>query len=233
MSTRSAHRISHTVSVASLVLAPLFGVVAAVATPELVSSSTRAQLIAVSEHPDRYYVYSLCILISSYFFIPAIAAVARLLPDDRPAWAEVGYLLAQVSMLVALGDAATEMFWWKAASPGASLVQMTALSERLDAAAGYSLIYTVGGLSGILGITVLATALIRAHAAPVWAAVSLPVGFVVNVVGFSIPSHAVLVVSYVVLVAGCLRLAACLRSPSAVRVTTPGALSEVGAQSAG
>jgi hypothetical protein len=229
----SARRISHTVSVASLVLAPVFGGVAAVAAPELVSSSARAQLVAVGEHPDRYYVYALCILISSYLFIPAIAAVARLLPESRPAWAEVGYVLAQVGMLVALGDAATEMFWWKAVSPGASLSQMTALSDRLEAAPGYSLIYTVGGLAGILGAALLAAALIRAHAAPVWAALTLPVGFIVNIVGFSIPSQGVLIASYVVLVAGCVCLAAQLRSPSAERITGQSRLSELGAQSAG
>jgi hypothetical protein len=213
----------------------VFGVVAA-ATPALVSSSAKAQLVAMGEHPDRYYVYSLCILISSYLFVPAIAAVARLLPESRPTWAEVGYLLAQVGMLVALGDAATEMLWWKATSPDASLTQMTALSDRLDAATGYSLIYTIGGIAGLVGIAVLATALIRAHAAPVWAALTLPVGFVVNIVGFSIPSHAVLVASYVVLGAGCVRLAALLRSPEASHVTaTPGSLvsTELGAQSAG
>lgn len=229
----SARRISNTVSVASIVLAPVCGIVAAFATPALGSSSTRAQLIAVSHDQGRFYIYSLFILLSSFFLIPAIAAVARLMPESRPAWAEVAYLLTQVSMLVALGDAAIEMVWWQAGSPKASLSQMTALSDRLDAAPGYSLVYTIGGLCGLLGAALLAAALIRTHAAPAWAALTLPVGFVVNIVGFSIPSQAVLVASYVVLTAGLVRLAALVGAPERSR-TVPGTLvSELGAQSAG
>jgi hypothetical protein len=230
----AAHRLTRTVSLASLVLAPVLGIVAAVATPALGSSSTEAQLAAVSHHQERFYVYALCILLSSYLFVPAIAAVSGLFPASRPAWADLAYLLTQLSMLVAVGDAATEMVWWQAGSPHASVSEMTALSDRLDAAPGYSWIYTIGGLCGLVGSVVLAVALIRLQAAPAWAALTLPVGFVVNIVGFSIPSQAVLVASYVVLTAGMVRIAALVGSPAPGRaedgVLVP---SELGGRSAG
>ena len=232
----SARRISHAVSVASIVLAPVCGLVAAAATPELVSSSTRAQLVAIAHHQDRFYVYSLFILLSSLFFVPAIAGVARLMPESRPAWTEVAYVITQVSMLVALGDAATEMVWWQAASPDASLSQMTALSDRLDGAPGYGLVYSVGGLCGVIGTALLAAALIRTRTAPAWAAFALPVGFVVNIVGFSIPSHAMLVASYVVLTAGLVRLATLQRAPEPgglEQMTGSPVAAELGGQSAG
>ena len=229
----SARRITNTVSVASLVLAPVCGLVAAVATPALVSTSTREQLVAVSHHQGRFYVYSLFILLSSYAFVPAIAALVRLMPQTRPAWSEVAGILTQVSMLVAVGDAATEMVWWQAGSPHASLSAMSALSDRLDAAPGYSLIYAIGGLSGMLGSALLAAALIRTHAAPAWAALALPVGFVVNIVGFSIANQAVLVLSYVVLTAGLVRLAALVRTPERSAGHPDAVPAGLGAQSAG
>ncbi len=232
----SARRISNAVSVASLVLAPVCGIVAAVATPALVSSSFRAQLLAITHHQDRFYVYSLFILLSSFFFVPAISAVTRLMPESRSGWTEVGYLLTQLSMLVALADAAVEMVWWQAGSPQASLSQMTALSDRLDAAPGYSLIYAVGGMSGVLGTALLAAALIRTHSAPAWCALTLPVGFVANIVGFSIASQALLVASYVVLAAGLFRLVASALSPERPRAGTVGGAfvsPGLGGQSAG
>jgi hypothetical protein len=233
----SARRISRAVSTVSLVLAPAFGIVAALATPALVSSSTEGQLAAVSHHQDRFYVYCLFILLSSYLFVPAIAAIKRLLPASRPGWAEVAYLLTQLSMLVAVGDAASEMIWWQAGSPKASVIEMTALSDRLDAAPGYSWIYTIGGLCGLVGAALLAAALVRLHAAPVWAALTLPVGFVVNIVGFSIPSQAVLVASYVLLTVGLVRLAVLTGAAEArpVEGTVPVTLvpTELGGPSAG
>jgi hypothetical protein len=232
--TMSVRRISYAVSVASIVLAPALGIVAAVATPALVSSSTRDQLVAVSQHQDRFYVYCLFVLLSSYLFVPAIAGVRRLMPDSRPAWTEIAYLVTQMSMLIALGDAATEMVWWQAGSPHASQSQMVALSDRLDAAPGYALIYTIGGLGGMLGIAVLAAALIRTHSAPAWAALTLPVGFVVNIAGFTIANQTVLVASYLVLTVGMVRLAALVRSPDATRVRVGALVSpELGGQSAG
>jgi hypothetical protein len=222
------------VSVACLVLAPAFGIVAAVATPALVSTSVRNQLVAVSHHQDRFYVYCLFVLLSSYLFVPAIAAVRRLMPESRPAWTEIAYLITQMSMLIALGDGATEMVWWQAGSPHASLGQMAALSDRLDGAPGYSLVYTIGGIGGMVGIALLAAALIRTHSAPSWAALALPVGFVTNIAGFTIANQAVLVTSYVVLTAGMVRLAALVRSHHAVTDQARTLVSsELGAQSAG
>ena len=231
MSTRV---ISRTVSVASLVLAPTFGIIAAAATPALVSPSIARQLVAVSHHQGRFYVYCLFILLSSYLFVPAVAAIRRLMPESRPAWTEIGYLVTQMSMLIALGDGATEMVWWQAGSPHASLSQMVALSDRLDAAPGYSLVYTIGGLGGMVGIAVLAAALIRTHIAPAWAALALPAGFVTNIAGFTIANQALLVTSYVVLTLGMVRLAALVPAPASTRGEAKTFVSpELGAQSAG
>jgi hypothetical protein len=84
---------------------------------------------------------------------------------------------------------------------------MTALAERYEDTAGSSLIYTVGGLATLAGTLLLAVALWRTHVVPRWASASIPVAVVANVAGFSAASSALLVASYVLLLAAFGRIA--------------------------
>jgi hypothetical protein len=194
----SARRVSELTLVGSLVLAPLTGLAAALATPALVSSS-RSEILAIQHHQGRYYLYAVGILLSSYLLVPAVAAIMRLMPESRPGWTEVAGILTQVGMLVAIGDAATELMFWQMGSSDASTGQMVALADRFESASGSSLIYSIGGLCGLVGCCLLAAALIRTRTAPAWSAVAVPVAFAMNVAGFAAASRLLLAGSYVVL----------------------------------
>lgn len=184
----------------AMLLSSLTGIVAALAVPAL-RSTRSAELAAIAAHPGRFYVYALFLLASSYLLVPAFFGVMALLRDRGPRWAFFAGALAQAGLLIAIGDAATELMYWQMGAPGASRAQMVALAERYENAAGSSLIYTVGGLASLVGIALLAVGLWRTRVAPRWAAVALVAGGVANVVGFSVASQPVLIASYVVLLA--------------------------------
>ncbi len=134
----STARIARLTTFWSLLLAPAFGLVAAVALPAL-RSSRSAEIAAVAAHQQAFYVYGVCILLSSYLLVPAVFGIMHLLPDGRPAWAFLGGGLTQVGLLVAIGDAATELVYWQMGAPGASAAQMSALADRYENAAGASI----------------------------------------------------------------------------------------------
>jgi hypothetical protein len=69
------------------------------------------------------------------------------------------------------------------------------------------LIFTVGGFAVLVGIVVLAIGLIGARIASVWAAACLPVGTIVDIVGFGASSRSLVAASSVILLAGFARLA--------------------------
>jgi hypothetical protein len=67
---------------ASLILAPLLGLVAVCAWPPL-RANDRAQIAAIAVHPGRWYVFSLFILLSSYLLVPAVLALMGVLRPSR------------------------------------------------------------------------------------------------------------------------------------------------------
>lgn len=180
------------------IAAPAFGLAAAVAAPGL-QDSRSAEITAVSQHPGRFFAYAICILVSSYLLVPAVFAIVRLVRTSR--WSFVAGLLAQVGMLVAIGDAATELMYWQMGAHGADHQQMAALADRYENSAGVSLVYNIGGLAMLVGLVWLGALLWRSRAVPRWAAAALPVGAFANVAAFTIASQPALVASYVVLAA--------------------------------
>jgi hypothetical protein len=213
-------RLRRTALAAALVLAPLTGVVAAVAHPAL-KATTADQIAAIAAHPDRFYVYALFILLSEYLLVPALFGVMALLRERVPRWTFVAGAVAQTGLLVAIGDAATELVSWQMGAPGADRAQMVALSERYEGAPGASLIYTVGGLATLIGIALITVALWHTRVAPRWTAVALLVASMANVVGFSMGSQPVLVGSFVLLLAAFTPMA--LRLIGVATATTEGA----------
>jgi hypothetical protein len=190
----------------ALILAPALGVVAAVALPAL-RSARGAEIAAIASHPDRFYVYALTILLSSLLTVPAIFAVMRRLRGHKPVLTYVAGGLAQLGVLISIGDAAAELMYWKIGTPGANRSAMVALAERYENSSGVSLIYSVGGLLVVGGIAAIAFGLWRTRRAPRWAAAGLVVSVVMNIVGFGAASQPLLVVSYVVLLAAFGRIA--------------------------
>jgi hypothetical protein len=185
---------------AAMILAPVLGIVSAVAAPPLHGSAS-AELAEIARHQSRWYVYALFIIVSTGLLVPAIVGLVSLLDERLPRLGLVGGGLALVGALVATGDATTELMYWQMGAPGADRAQMVALSDRYDHAAGASLIFSVGGLAVIVGLAIIGVGLWRTGAAPAWAALGVPAGAIVNIVGFSISSNGIVVASNVVLLA--------------------------------
>jgi hypothetical protein len=200
-------RIPTYVNGASLVLAPLLGLAAACSLPAL--RNTRGEEIAaIAQAPGRFYLYAICILLSSYLMVPAFFGIMGLLRPRHPRWAYLAGGLAQFGLLVAIGDAATELMYWQMGARSADPAQMVALADRYEDAAGSSLIYAVGGLAVLAGTVLTAVALWRSRVVPRWTAVAIVVGALGNIGGFASASLPTLVASYLVLMAAFWRIAA-------------------------
>jgi hypothetical protein len=192
--------VSNRILAATCIAAPLFGVVAGAANPAL-GGSNSSKLLAISRHSGAFYVYAICILISSYLLVPAVLGLIAVVRESQPRWTLFGGPLAVVGTLVAVGDAATELVYWQMGKPAADQAQMVALADRYDTAAGASVVYAIGGLATIVGIALLGAGLWRSGAAPRWAGVALPVAMIANIAGFSMGNPTMVVGSYIILLA--------------------------------
>ena len=207
-------QLPRTAAAASLITAPLLGLVAACAWPPL-RSGERAQIAAISAQPGRWYIFSLFLLLSTTMLVPAVLALMRLLGHSRPAWALIAGSLAQLGILIGIGDAATQLMVWQMGAPGASLGQMAALATRYNAAPGAALIFMIGGLASVCGMLLLSAGLWRAHAVPAWTAIAIPAATIANIAGLSANSLPITLASYALLLAAFARIAVIVRSSPA------------------
>ena len=210
---------------ASLIAAPLLGLAAACAWPPL-RSGERAQIAAISAQPDRWYIFSLFILLSSIMLVPAVLALMRLLGHSRPVWALIAGSLAGLGVLIGIGDSATQLVFWQMGSPGASISQMAALATRYNSAPGAALIFMTGGLATLSGTLLLSAGLWRTHAIPAWTAAAIPVATIANIVGLSANSVPITIASFALMLAAFARIAVTVRtSPAWAKPPTPGTAS--------
>lgn len=184
----------------TMILSPLVGLASALASPPL-ESDAGAKLAAIAQHPNRWYLYALLVTVSMWLFVPAVLSLTSIAAERAPRLSLLGGGLALLGALVATGDATTELMYWQMGAPGANRAQMAALAQRYENAAGSSLVFAVGGLALIVGLAILAGALWRLRLTPTWAAVGVPAGTVVNIVGFSLNSSAVVIASNLLLLA--------------------------------
>ena len=115
---------------AALVLAPAFGLVAAVASPGL-ATSTDAELRSIAAQPAQFDVYAVALLVSSYLMVPAVFGVTGLLGSRSPRLGFVAGVLTQLGLLVAIGDAAVESMYAAMGRTG-DRATMVALSDRYE-----------------------------------------------------------------------------------------------------
>jgi len=207
-------QLPRTAAAASLITAPLLGLVAACAWPPL-RAGDRAQIAAISAQPGRWYIFSLFILLSTIMLVPAVLALMRLLGQSRPVWALIAGSLAQLGILIGIGEAATQLMIWQMGAPGASLGQMAALVARYNAAPGAALIFMIGGLATLSGTLLLSAGLWRAHAVPAWTAIAVAVAMIANIVGLSANSVPITIASFALLLAAFARIAVIVRSSPA------------------
>jgi hypothetical protein len=133
--------------------------------------------------------------------VPALVGIAALVHPRSPRLAIVGGSLAVLGSLIAIGDVMSQFVSWQMIAHGADRAQMAALLHRFDNSAGVGVVFNVGGLSVLVGVVMLTVGLIRARAAPVWAAIGLSVATVLNIVTFSSASAAGVAASWIVLLA--------------------------------
>ena len=206
---------------ASLITAPLLGLIAACAWPPL-RTGDRAQIAAISAQPGRWYIFSLFLLLSTIMLVPAVLALMRLLGRSRPAWALIAGCAVQLGILIGIGDAATNLMVWQMGSRGVSLGQMAALATRYNAAPGAALIFMIGGLATLGGTLALSAGLWRAHAVPAWTAIAVAAAMIVNIVGLSANSVPITIASFALLLAAFGRIAVIVRSsPAWAQPDTP------------
>jgi hypothetical protein len=184
----------------SLVLAPLFALASALVAPAL-KSDEGAQLDVIAQHPDRWYWFTLLLLIGSILLVPALLGIAALVRQRSRRLGDLGGGLAVLGAVIAIGDVMSQFVSWQMVAQGADHAQMAGLLERFDTAAGVGLVFTVGGLAVLIGTVLLTIGLIRSRVAPAWAAVGLTVAVVVNIAGFTAASNAVVAVSWALLLA--------------------------------
>jgi Domain of unknown function (DUF4386) len=215
----------------ALVGAPLLWLGASAASPKLESNS-KDQLAQIAAHPDRWYGYTLLLILGTMLLIPAIAGIVRLTGEGSKRLTYLGAALLGFGTLVAIGDAMTQLVFWQMVSPKADRAQMAAVIDRFDNAGGAAALFGPGGIAFIVGSALLTIALFRTRAVPRWAAVVFLAGMAVQLVGFSASSQPIIAASGVLLLVSMAAIARSLldvSAESAHRVTaTPG----VGAQTA-
>jgi hypothetical protein len=209
--------IARTTIGASLVLVPVLNLVSALCADAAVAPDHRSELAGIAAHPTRFYVYAITQLVGAYLFIPALLGVKDLLRERRPRWADLAGGVVLLSMLIATGDAATELMYWRMGSAGGNLDAMAAVADSYDNAAGSSLPYAIGGLALMVASIALAIGLWRSKATAWWTALAIPVSIVANIFGYASGSKPLLVVSAVVLLVGFGRIAAIILSRPAAR----------------
>jgi hypothetical protein len=206
----------------AMIAAPLLWLGSTLAVPTG-ATGDRAIVAAIAQHPTRWYWFALLVTLGSMAVVPALLGITRLLRERAPRLALAGGLLAQFGALVSLVDSGNQLVVWQIGAPGADRAQMVALLTRLDAAAGASVLFSVGGLAIVVGMVLLAVGLARTRTAPVWAAACLPLGTIVNIAGFAAGSRAAVGASCVILLAGFLPLAR-LTAPRASAASAPRAV---------
>jgi len=193
-------RFNRTAFGGSMIGAALAMLGASVVSPAI-KSDEAAQLAVIAQHPARYYLGTILLLASSMLLVPAIIGLMRMSAERSPRLTNVGGALSLLGALVAVGDSTSQLVIWQMAARGADRAQMAGLLHRFDNVTGAALVFSIGGLSVVVGMVLLSVALYRSRAVPAWAAAGLVAGMLLNIVGFSAGSIGILIVSSVVLLA--------------------------------
>lgn len=197
----SVQKLPALVNRGALFATPVLFALSGIAVPALKNGDV-AQVALISAHPTGWYWFTIFSILGSAALIPASLALMNATREAAPFAAIVGAGLLAIGGLVALIDSATQLVYWKMGSAGANPAQMAALLHRYENAPRAAVIFMVGALALVAGSVLVAVALVRAHSAPVWVAILIPVGLVLNVASFVGSSRMLLIVSSLILLVG-------------------------------
>jgi len=181
----------------ALVAAPLLWLAAELISPALKGDSG-AQLAVIAQHADRWFGYTALLTLGTILFVPAILGIMRLTRRGMPRLTLVGGALLGYGTIIAVGDAMSQLTTWQMVTGGANRAQMAALLDRVDNAGGASLFFGPGGLAFLVGSILLTVALIRTRVVPLWVSAGFLLGIVVQLVGFTSNSVAIIAASAVI-----------------------------------
>jgi hypothetical protein len=181
----------------ALVAAPALWLAAAAVSPALKSDSA-AQLAVIAQHANRWFGYTALLTLGTILFVPAILGIMRLTRAGMPRLTLVGGALLGYGTIIAVGDTMSQLTTWQMVTGHADQAQMAALLDRTSNAGGASLFFAPGGLAFLAGSVLLTIALVRTRAVPIWASIAFLIGIVVQLVGFSASSVALIAASAVI-----------------------------------
>jgi hypothetical protein len=194
-------RLLHPALALALIAAPVLHVIAGAICPGL-KSGTAAQLALVAGHPARWYWYTVVLILGNVLAVPAVIGLMQLGAARMRRVGMVGGVLVTFGFLGAIVDCADQLWTWVIAEHGGDRTRMAALIDRFDNTAGASLPFAITGIALLVGTVLLTVALVRNRAVPTWAAVTFGAAVFVNVVSFSANLFPVVIVSFVLLLAG-------------------------------
>jgi hypothetical protein len=181
----------------ALVAAPALWLAAAAVSPALKSDSA-AQLAVIAQHADRWFGYTALLTLGTILFVPAILGIMRLTRAGMPRLTLVGGALLGYGAIIAVGDVMSQLATWQMVTGHADQGQMAALLDRTSNAGGAALFFAPGGLAFLVGSVLLTIALVRTRVVPIWVSIAFLLGIIVQLVGFSASSVAVIAASAVI-----------------------------------
>jgi hypothetical protein len=152
----------------------------------------------IAQHADRWFGYTALLTLGTILFVPAILGIMRLTRAGMPRLTLVGGALLGYGTIIAVGDTMSQLTTWQMVTGHADQAQMAALLDRTSNAGGASLFFAPGGLAFLAGSVLLTIALVRTRAVPIWASIAFLIGIVVQLVGFSASSVALIAASAVI-----------------------------------
>src|SRR3954469_10996700 len=101
-----------------LIGGPLLTLLSAIVSPAI-KSDDAAQLAVIADHPGRYYAFTILTMAGAMLLVPGILGLMQMTRARAARWGDAGGSLALTGILIAIGDATSQLVIWQMAAPGA------------------------------------------------------------------------------------------------------------------
>jgi hypothetical protein len=207
------------VTMAPMLAGPLLIALAEPLSPIDTGSDTPAERLgSILANPGRYGLTVACLLAGMLLLVPAVLTTSQAVTGRGQRTAQVGAVLAATGFMlfaVNIGAVGIGPTAWASLPEGQQAALVPAFTA-MDEARGLMPLPVFGSfLPPLVGMLTLAVGLWRGRAAPRWAVVALPLGWMAFVFG---PSHLVRSAGALLMLAGFLPLIGRLRAPTRAAV---------------